>query len=116
MWWVGCQGYGGGMSAAEFRKKPVVVEAISFDGTLAKATEIIDWVLAGGGTARAHDVYRVGTFADGAPIIVCGGIHIDTLEGVMNASDGDWVIKGVAGEFYPCKPDIFEATYERVDG
>jgi len=48
----------------------------------------------------------------------CGGsenaglISIPTLEGVMTASPGDWIIRGVKGEFYPCKPDIFEATYE----
>ena len=41
-------------------------------------------------------------------------IKIKTLEGVMQADDGDWIIKGVAGEFYPCKPDIFEQTYEPV--
>lgn len=39
-------------------------------------------------------------------------IHIQTLEGEMTANIGDWIIKGVKGEFYPCKPDIFEATYE----
>ncbi len=42
-------------------------------------------------------------------------INIQTLEGVMKASSGDWVIKGINGEFYPCKPDIFEATYDPVD-
>ena len=42
------------------------------------------------------------------------GIDIHTLEGVMHASPGDYIIRGVQGEFYPCKPDIFEATYERV--
>ena len=41
--------------------------------------------------------------------------HINTLEGRMTAQVGDWIIKGVAGEFYPCKPDIFEATYEAVE-
>ena len=45
-----------------------------------------------------------------------GGITIATLEGVMIASPGDWIIKGVQGEFYPCKPDIFAQTYERVMG
>lgn len=104
------------MSAAQFRKKPVVIEAIQFDGTLAKATEIIDWVFAGGGTARAHFAYQMGASADGAPIFVCGGIHIDTLEGVMSASHGDWVIRGTEGEFYPCKPEPFCATFEPVDG
>lgn len=42
------------------------------------------------------------------------GIDIETLEGVMHASPGDYIIRGVMNEFYPCKPDIFEATYERV--
>jgi hypothetical protein len=41
-------------------------------------------------------------------------IQIQTLEGVMEASVGDWIIKGVKGEFYPCKPDIFKMTYEEV--
>lgn len=41
--------------------------------------------------------------------------YIFTMEGEMCASEGDWIIKGVAGEFYPCKPDIFEATYEAVE-
>ncbi len=45
----------------------------------------------------------------------CSGIPIPTLEGEMLASDGDWIIQGVNGEFYPCKPDIFEKTYEAVD-
>jgi hypothetical protein len=40
--------------------------------------------------------------------------HIHTLEGVMHVSDGDWIIKGTAGEFYPCKPDVFEQNYERA--
>lgn len=43
------------------------------------------------------------------------GITINTLEGVMRADPGDWIIKGVKGEFYPCKPDIFEATYEKAE-
>ena len=43
-----------------------------------------------------------------------GGININTLKGIMLASKGDWVIKGVKGEYYPCKPDIFEATYEQI--
>jgi hypothetical protein len=42
------------------------------------------------------------------------GLYITTLEGVMRADKGDWIIKGVKGELYPCKPDIFEMTYEQV--
>lgn len=89
----------------QYRKKPVVIEAVRFDGA-PSATGIIDWVLAGGGTARYHDgaSHRAGPF-----------INIDTMEGTMRADDGDWVIRGVKGEFYPCKPDIFAATYEPAD-
>lgn len=43
------------------------------------------------------------------------GWHVNTLEGPLHISDGDWIIKGVKGEFYPCKPDIFEATYELAE-
>ena len=43
-------------------------------------------------------------------------LRISTLEGAIDASKGDYIIKGVAGEFYPCKPDIFEKTYEKVEG
>jgi hypothetical protein len=44
-----------------------------------------------------------------------GRWYVDTLEGRMSLTEGDWVIQGVNGEFYPCKPDIFEKTYERVN-
>ena len=43
-------------------------------------------------------------------------LTIETLEGTMKANKGDWIIKGVKGELYPCKPDVFEETYEKVDG
>jgi len=85
---------------ALYRKKPVVIEALHWDGTVSAATMVIDWMLALGGTARYHD--------DDLP----PSLHIDTLEGTMTAAPGDWVIQGVKGEFYPCKPDIFDATYE----
>lgn len=52
---------------------------------------------------KAHDGYK-------------GGIHIHTLEGIHDVEDGDWIIKGIKGEFYPCKPDIFELTYKKVKG
>jgi len=84
----------------KFRKKPVVIEAVQFVGGRESAEEILGFV----GSARAatwhfnHDT-----------------IAIQTLEGTMIARSGDWVIRGVRGEFYPCKPDIFEATYEPVD-
>lgn len=95
---------------AQFRKKPVVIEAMQWDGTTAKATRVIDWVLANGGTARFHAEYT-----DNGGASLPAYVSIDTLEGSMAAVAGDWVIRGVKGEFYPCKPDIFSATYDLVD-
>jgi hypothetical protein len=80
-----------------FRKKPVVIEAVQFTGSHDSAFSIQQW----GGLA-AIDV------AD-------HGLYIQTLEGRMHVSIGDYVIRGVQGEFYPCKPDIFEATYEAIE-
>jgi hypothetical protein len=85
----------------QFRKKPVVIEAMMFEG-LSTAAEIVEW---SGGLAGLKER----SFGD--PMILL----IPTLEGIMQASVGDWIIKGVKGEFYPCKPDIFESTYDPVD-
>jgi hypothetical protein len=85
---------------ALYRKKPVVIEAVQWDGTVSAAKATIDWILAHGGTASYHDHPSA--------------LSINTLEGTMTAMPGDWIIKGVQGEFYPCKPDIFAATYEPV--
>jgi hypothetical protein len=84
----------------QYRKKPVVIEARQWDGYPTTATVLIDWMLANGGVARYHDDPSA--------------LSINTLEGTMTAVPGDWIIKGVQGEFYSCKPDIFEATYEAV--
>ena len=83
------------MVAQTYRKKPVEIEAMQFDGSAYSAMHIGQWT---GGLA----IY------DGI------SLQIPTLEGPMLAAKGDWVIKGVAGEFYPCKPAIFAATYEKV--
>lgn len=80
----------------KFRKKPVVIEAVQWTGKNVK--EIMDFM---SWRNAAHD--------DRA------GLTIHTLEGNHHASPGDWIIKGVKGEFYPCKPDIFAATYEPED-
>jgi hypothetical protein len=85
-----------------FRKKPVVIEARQF--TPDNADAVAAWC---GGR-----VERLAKPSD--PTDVFTGLDIATLEGIMRASVGDYVIKGVKGEFYPCKPDIFEATYEPV--
>lgn len=89
------------MPAQRFRKKPVEIEAMQWDGTAAGATPIIDWALSSGGTIRCHSHPR-------------SYLSVDTLEGAMSASKGDWIICGVENEFYPCKPSVFAATYEAV--
>jgi hypothetical protein len=76
----------------KYRKKPVVVEAVKWTGNNVREL-----------TAFC-DKCRMGT----------GGLYIRTLEGDMRALSGDFIIKGVNGEFYPCKPDIFKKTYEEV--
>ena len=88
---------------ARYHKKPVEVEARQFDGAVESANHILGWIGSNGGDAkRAHAT---------KPEL---GLVIQTLEGDMRAEPGDWIIKGVAREFYPCKPDIFAATYEPV--
>ena len=82
----------------KFRKKPVVIEAVQWNGpeTAASVLTLTDFL---------------------ASVCLFEGrqvVQIDTLEGTMRAELGDWIIKGVKGECYPVKPDIFEATYERV--
>ena len=79
-----------------FRKKPVVIEAV----------QVVD---SKDGIAAMCRFYPL------ASLRPDGSISIKTLEGWMVASIGDWVIKGVAGEFYPCKPDIFDQTYEPTE-
>lgn len=86
----------------KFRKKPVVIEAwqVPSEGESC-CDEMTTWLLGAPPETMEsqHD----------------GSIAIHTLEGVMTANPGDWIIKGVKGEFYPCKPDIFEQTYEPAE-
>ena len=81
----------------KFRKKPVVIEAVQLQVGEKSMSKIQAFT---GGIAQP---------ADG------GAMTIPTLEGDHRADIGDWIIKGVKGEFYPCKPDIFAATYEKAD-
>ena len=91
-----------------FRKKPVEIEARQFDGTRYGALELIEWMEGGGrvesGILHGQVHLVVTTLEDG-----------EFGEAKHVASPGDWIIRGVQGEFYPCKPDIFEATYEVVE-
>jgi hypothetical protein len=88
----------------KFRKKSVVIEAMKWDGTAASAEVITDWVAE----------YR-GTFVLDLGIVDGAGVPklvLTTMEGALGVSPGDYVIRGVKNEFYPCKPEIFEMTYE----
>lgn len=87
----------------KYRKKPVVIEAMKLTRNFADV--IVDWI----GKENIR-LFSLGEFAEDACYI-----EIETLEGVMTAREGDYVIKGIKGEFYPCRSDIFEATYEKVE-
>lgn len=76
----------------KFRKKPVVIEALQYNGR--NLLDVVNFIKSQGVTVNL------------------AGLIIHTLEGDMTASVGDWIIQGVKGEFYPCKPDIFDMTYE----
>lgn len=89
----------------KFRKKPVVIEAWLFGEDTADAVSHLPGVV----------VLRAGPFHPTLPPGTLDCAEIKTLEGTMVANVGDWIIRGVKGEFYPCKPDIFEATYEAVN-
>lgn len=91
----------------KYRKKPVEIEAIQFDGSNAMA--IIEWV---NDNTPGFDKSDSNTWGIS---FYYGEFKIRTLEGEMTGRKKDWIIKGVNGEFYPCKPDIFEKTYDVVD-
>jgi hypothetical protein len=86
----------------KYRKKPVVIEAKQYTGL--NGSEIAKFI----GAGILESEKRIG----GNWI---KGFEIQTLEGPHIATEGDYIIKGVKGEFYPCKPDIFEQTYEKVE-
>jgi hypothetical protein len=85
----------------QFRKKPVVIEATQL--SMDNHQDVATWIAGAGYTVRHWSK---------PPMRAVSGLIIETLEGNMEAAYGDWIIKGVKGEFYPCKPDIFEATYD----
>lgn len=97
-----------------FRKMPVVIEAMQFAGTNGETHGVYQWIeknTQGSFNPLAEETPASGVGIDPAT----GFMLIATLEGVMQAKPGDWIIRGVQGEFYPCKPEIFTATYEAVD-
>lgn len=114
----------------KFRKKPVVIEAVNWNGhtlgltnkpvDLSQSTdtgvhlEMPEWMPKCGEPLRTEAMTRAAV-SPGEIRRYEDFLHIGTLEGVMAAAPGDWIIRGVKGELYPCKPDIFAATYEPVE-
>ena len=91
----------------KYRKKPVVIEAIQWNGDNLK--EVMEFI-------RSEFKYESNTrYITNKFSYINSVLTINTLEGDMEASKGDYIIKGIKGEFYPCKPDIFQATYEVVE-
>lgn len=87
------------LNVHNFRKKPIVIKAIQYTGK--NIDDLLIW--AGANNVRLEE--------ETEPYI-----YIQTLEGSVMAAPGDWIIRGVSGEYYPCKPDIFAATYEPEEG
>lgn len=88
----------------KYRKKPIVIEAFQYIGNLYNVPQ---W--ATDAFEKRVLFYKYGEYEDKDEL------YIETLEGIHHVSVGDYVIRGVAGELYPCKPDIFELTYEEVE-
>jgi hypothetical protein len=89
----------------KFRKKPVVIEAVKWTGE--NLRDVIRFT-------GLHPSANKWTWGEYENVVSKDGLKIFTIEGPLMAAVGDWIIKGVKGEFYPCKPDIFEMTYEEI--
>ena len=98
-------------SKIKYRKKPIVIEALRWYGI--NQREMFDFLTNYEKTNEYMTNYDDNFYIDHTK--VSGGLVIKTLEGEHIANIGDYIIKGVKGEFYPCKPDIFEETYEVVE-
>lgn len=94
-------------TVARFRKKPVVIEAVQFTDMDSYLAIVAWWRSWKTETLDASEKFE---FRGGPKALML----VSTLEGWMTASPGDWIIRGVQGELYPCKPDIFRETYEAV--
>lgn len=94
---------------AKYRKKPVVIDAFQYDGDFINSVGepyVPDWAVK---ALREGDIYYKATGDEPYELF------IKTLEGDLHVTVGDYIIRGVKGEIYPCKPDIFESTYESVE-
>ena len=90
------------METNRYRKKPVIIDAIQWTGhNFQKVLKFVE-------ETEFENARKILAFHQ-------NHLHIQTLEGTHLANEGDWIIRGVHQEYYPCKPDIFEETYERVE-
>ena len=90
---------------SKWRKKPIVIDAFLWTGDEAQ-TEDPEWAVE---AIKAGDIIFVNEFTENVEM------HIRTFEGWITGSQGDYIIQGIQGEIYPCKPDIFKATYDKVE-
>lgn len=105
---------------SRFRKRPIVIEAQQLIGTNAECFAVYQWVESHIGSVPppCDDPVDDPDYLPKPGVTIDptdGQLTIRTLEGDMKASVGDWIIQGVQGEFYPCRDDIFRATYEAVE-
>lgn len=92
----------------KFRKKPVIIEAIQWTNAPDNFTKILEW--SSGKVSSASPLIWPARAKD-----AWSCLQIETMEGCMLANLNDWIIRGVSGEYYPCKPDIFNKTYEKIE-
>lgn len=112
------------MTALKFRKKPVEVEAVQWEPSDEASAAIREWAEPAVAVIDTDHIRHLWELDGGCYILPSGKtvwapygqrcLIVATLEGEMIATPGDYIIRGVQGEFYPCKPDIFAATYEEV--
>jgi len=94
----------------KYRKKPVIIDAIQYTGTIENLAICLEFM-----GIKHEDSYMDGEkFYEYMSNLLEAGLYIDTLEGKMLIGIWDYIIKGIAGEFYPCKENIFNKTYEKV--
>jgi hypothetical protein len=105
------------MEIKKFVKKPVEIEAVQLVGSGGDTAKVLEWINENGYPWLQGDWSSPETLGIATGVFIdpgTGELIIRTLEGDMRASYGDWIIKGIKGEFYPCKPDIFEETYDAL--
>lgn len=100
----------------QYRKKPVVIDAVQFPHGGKSQGDVARWIKRNGGEAHLYDgmVRQTEEPAEDGSYYYWRTMTIRTLEGYISARPGDYIIRGVQGEFYSCKPDIFDVTYEEA--